>query len=211
MTVVLTERDRSARGEVEGRVVAALLACVARQGIRKTTVDDVAREAGCSRATLYRYFAGKQAILEAAWHDEGRRVRAALRDAGAAATTLEDALVDVLLAAGRELGQHPALAFVAAFEPERLLPHLAFAEGDKVLAAGAETLTPVLAPYLGSARAPRAAEWVARVGLALLCTPTPPVALDDAAAVRGYVREFVLPSVRPDSLRSPVPVPEVTP
>ncbi len=209
--MVLPERESARAGEVEGRVVAALLACVARQGIRKTTLDDVAREAGCSRATLYRYFASKQAILAAAWQTEGQRVRAALRDAGTAAASLEDALVAVLAAAGRELGAHPALSFVAAFEPERLLPHLSFAKGDEVLAAGAETLTPVLAPYVGAERAPRAAEWVTRVGLTLLCTPTPPVALDDEAAVRAYVREFVLPSVQPDTLRSPAPVPEVTP
>ena len=37
---------------VEARAVAALLTCIARYGLAKTTLDDVAREAGCSRATL---------------------------------------------------------------------------------------------------------------------------------------------------------------
>ena len=39
--------------------------CVARVGIAKTTLDDVAREAGCARATVYRNFAGKQDLLQA--------------------------------------------------------------------------------------------------------------------------------------------------
>ena len=41
------------------RLLDATVACIARVGVSKTTLDDVAREAGCSRATLYRYFPGK--------------------------------------------------------------------------------------------------------------------------------------------------------
>ena len=47
----------------EQRLLEATLACLARHGIAKTTLDDVAREAGVARATLYRYFPGKQALL----------------------------------------------------------------------------------------------------------------------------------------------------
>jgi len=38
------------------RVLDAALTCVGRVGLAKTTLDDVAREAGCARATVYRYF-----------------------------------------------------------------------------------------------------------------------------------------------------------
>ena len=40
------------------RTIEATYACVARRGIAKTTVEDVAREAGISRATVYRAFPG---------------------------------------------------------------------------------------------------------------------------------------------------------
>jgi len=196
MTVVLTERGSPARaGDLEQRAVEGLLACVARQGVRKTTLDDVAREAACSRATLYRYFASRQAVLEAALHREADRVTAEVRAAAAAAETLEDALVAILVTAGRELGQHPALTFVAAVEPERLLPHLCFAGGDRFLAVAGAALAPALEPFVEPRRLDRAAEWVVRVGLALLCSPNPPVALDDEPAVRAYVREFLVPAV----------------
>src|ERR1700731_1534478 len=101
--------------DVEGRAVQGLLA----------------REAGCSRATLYRYFASRQAVLDVTVSFEVQRILAALRDAARDADTLEDAIVAILVTAGRELGGHPALTFVAAFEPERLLPQLAFANGDR--------------------------------------------------------------------------------
>lgn len=194
-----------ARPEVEARAVAALLACVARQGLRKTTLDDVAREAGCGRATLYRYFASKQALLSAAGHAEATRIVAALRDATTTAETLEDAVVAILVTAGAELGHHPALRFVADFEPDWLLPHLAFDGGDRFLAAAAAALAPALDRVVGPDHATRAAEWIARVGLCLLCSPASPVALDDEASVRAYAREFIVLALNPISVRSSSP------
>ena len=47
----------------EPRAVEAMLVCIARFGLSKTTLDDVARQAECSRATLYRYFDGKTALV----------------------------------------------------------------------------------------------------------------------------------------------------
>src|ERR1019366_10010071 len=141
MTVWLGEREHQIRGgDRASRAIGALLSCAARQGVRKTTLDDVAREAGCSRATLYRYFASKQAVLDAALRTEARRISAALAAAAATAVTVEDAVVALLVTAGAELGQDPALRFVATFEPEKVLPHLAFAGGDQFLAAATETL-----------------------------------------------------------------------
>jgi AcrR family transcriptional regulator len=207
MSPSLTEREQPvpARPEVEARAVAALLSCVARQGLRKTTLDDVAREAGCGRATLYRYFASKQALLAAAGHAEATRIVATLRAAAAGADTLEDAVVALLVTAGVELGAHPALRFVADFEPDWLLPHLAFAGGDRFLASAADALAPSLDRFVGADHAGRAAEWIARVGLCLLCSPVSPVALDDDASVRDYAREFIVPALSPRSVRSPAP------
>ncbi len=206
MTVGVADRDHETRlADQADRAVEALLTCVARQGVRKTTLDDVAREAGCSRATLYRYFASKQAVLDAALHTEALRITAALADAAAAAGTVEDVVVALLLTAGAELGRHPALRYVATFEPEHVLPHLAFTGGDQFLAAATEVLAPMLAPHVGAPPAPRAAEWITRVGLCLLFDPVPPVDLDDEPAVRAYAREFIVPAVAgdPDRFQPP--------
>jgi TetR/AcrR family transcriptional repressor of uid operon len=195
VTAVLTEREPDARSDLEERAIGAVLACVGRQGIRKTTLDDIAREAGCSRATLYRYFSSKQAVLAAAVLAERERVVDALRAAAADAPTLEDAVVALLVGAGTELGQHPALRFVADFEPEWLLPQLCFAGGDRLLGVAAQVLAPSLARFVGADDAARAGEWVARVALCLLCAPAPPVDLRDEATVRTYAREFIVPAL----------------
>src|SRR6266851_644407 len=63
------------------RMVDATLRCIARWGVAKTTLDDVAREAGCSRATVYRLFpGGKDGLLDAVARTETERFFACLAD-----------------------------------------------------------------------------------------------------------------------------------
>ena len=50
--------DATGANRMEERILDAAIACVAVQGVRATTVDDVAHAAGCSRATVYRTFPG---------------------------------------------------------------------------------------------------------------------------------------------------------
>lgn len=194
---------------IHERAVAATLACVARHGIGKTTIDDIAREAGCSRATLYRYFGGKRELVQTVVRVEAARVAQTVRAAADAADTLEDAVVAMLDTASSELGEHPALRFVAAFEPERLLLHLTFAGGERFLARAGAAIAPSFERFL-PARADRAAEWVARIGLTLWLCPSGPVSLSDPVSLRAYVRAFVVPALDRSSRPSSSPAPVVT-
>jgi len=198
VTATLAAPERSGAPPAEGvaaRAIQATLACIARHGVAKTTIDDIAREAGCSRATLYRYFASKQDLIGATLRSEADRVTTAARDAADASSSLEDAVVAVLGTVGRALAEHEALRFVVTNEWELLLPHLTFSGGDRFLAASGAAIAPMLARFLGTARAERAGEWIARVGLSLWLSPTAPCALTDPACLRAYVRSFVLPAL----------------
>ncbi|MFM7617812.1 MAG: TetR/AcrR family transcriptional regulator [Actinomycetes bacterium] len=185
----------------EQRLLDATLACLARHGIAKTTLDDVAREAGVSRATLYRYFPGKQALLAAAVATEAARMVAAIDAAGAGTTDLEDAVVAMMRTAAYELSHQAALQFALAHEPEQVLPHLAFAGGDAFLAAASSAFAPSLARFLPPERVPRAAEWCARMVLTVL-EPREQALIADDDVVRDMVREFVIPGLVPESLRT---------
>jgi AcrR family transcriptional regulator len=196
VTAALADPPRPAG--IHERAVAATLTCIERHGIAKTTLDDIAREAGCSRATLYRYFGGRSELVTDAVHAEANRVIALVRAAAETADSLEEAVVAMLLTAGVEIGEHPALRFVADFEPEILLPHLTFGGGDRFLATASVALAPSLERFLLN-RAQRAAEWIARVGLTLWLSSTRPFVLTDHAGVRAYVREFVLPAIDPST------------
>jgi AcrR family transcriptional regulator len=47
------------------QIVDAAVACFARDGFHRATMHDVCREAGLSPGAVYRYFSGKQEIIEA--------------------------------------------------------------------------------------------------------------------------------------------------
>jgi AcrR family transcriptional regulator len=107
------------------RLVAATFDCIARYGIAKTTVEDVARQAKLSRATAYRYFpGGKEQLVQATIAWEAQRFFERLAQAVADAPDLESLLVDALMFAHRAFEEHAVLQKVLETEPDRLLPQL---------------------------------------------------------------------------------------
>ncbi|HMG27089.1 MAG TPA: helix-turn-helix domain-containing protein [Acidimicrobiia bacterium] len=184
---------------VEDRAVRATLACVARHGLAKTTFDDVAREAGCARATLYRYFGGKRQLVRITIAREAARIAAGIRAAADAEQTFEDAVVAMFVRAARELRENQALLFLFAFEPELVLPHVTFDAGNRFLIGAGAAISPALGRFLPADRVERAGEWLARVALTHALSPTSPIDLTDEAETRALVRGLVLPGLlRPE-------------
>jgi AcrR family transcriptional regulator len=191
-SVPVTSHDKG------GRIRGAALVCIGRFGLAKTTVDDIAREAGCSRATLYRYFDGKSAIVRAAVAGEFDRVTAALIDAGRAEDTFADAVVAVVVRGTREVRAHDALQFLLAHEPEAVLGHLAFVPGDRVLVAVGDAIAPAFDRWLSPDAATRAGEWLARLVRAYALMPHPAVDLADPADARSFLGNLVIPGLTHD-------------
>ena len=192
MTLVDTDR----LGTQEQRVIDAALRCIARWGIGKTTLDDVAREASCSRATIYRLFpGGKDALLAATTRLELARFFSGLARTFDEAADLEDLLVGGIIFASRALAGHEALQFVLAYEPEVVLPKVAFRQADRVLTTVSAFAAPYLAPHVGADDAPRVAEWVARLVLTYTLCPADGVDVGDEESVRRLVRTYVLPGL----------------
>jgi AcrR family transcriptional regulator len=177
------------------RILDAARTCIARVGVAKTTLDDVAREAGCARATLYRCFPGKQQVLAALVTREIAAIGAEVVHAADDAANLCDATVSVITTAAHALTQHGALTFVATHESEVLIPYLAFERENAVLHAGARLVAPAFARHLSEVRALRLAEWVVRMTLSYLCCPSEHFDVLDATQVRTLVDEFVLPGI----------------
>lgn len=67
--------------ETRDRILQAALDLFLRQGIRKTSIDDVAERAGVTRVTVYRYFSDRQHVINEAFllvNSAFDRIRAAL-------------------------------------------------------------------------------------------------------------------------------------
>jgi AcrR family transcriptional regulator len=188
---------RTEVGTQEQRVVDAVLRCVARWGVAKTTLDDIAREAGLSRATVYRLFpGGKEPLLEAVASSEISRFLRTIAARLEEADSLEELLVAGVTEAGHHLTTHAALQYLMVHEPETVLPRIAFGAMDAVLQMVADFATPYLARYLPAADAPKAAEWVARIVISYVSCPADGVDLANEQSVRRLVRTYVLPGLR---------------
>ena len=185
-------------------LIDAAVRCVARWGVAKTSLDDVAREARCSRATVYRAFpGGKDALFAAVAQAELDRFLDRVTAAVTAAADIEGALIAGITEAGRTLKGHAALQHLLIHEPELVLPHVAFRQFDELLAAVRRHFTASLAPFLDGDEdeAGRVAEWAARITLSYTISPSPIVDTADRASVRRVVRTYVLPGV---AARQPV-------
>lgn len=149
------------------RLLEAGYACIARYGIAKTTIDDVAREASMSRATVYRYFPGGKEQLVGdviAWEAERffLNLTTAVADRHGLAARLEAALVF----AHQAIEDHAVLQKILDAEPERLMPALTV-ESAHLL----DMIKALLRPELGTIQlaegidSERAADWIARMFL----------------------------------------------
>ncbi|HYI60734.1 MAG TPA: TetR/AcrR family transcriptional regulator [Acidimicrobiales bacterium] len=186
------------------RALDSALDLVARWGVAKTTLGDVARATGVSRATLYRTFPGGKDELFALLAQ--REVARFLDVVGRALDSSPDttaALVDGLHAAAVHLEGHAAIRYVLAHEPELAVPVLGFGEMDRLLRLVRRAVAPHLVDRLGPEAAGWTAEWLARVFLSALVNPTPTFALADRAVCDRLVRRYVAPAVVP----APEPVP----
>lgn len=78
------------------RIVTAAYACFEKHGVRKTSIEDIAVKSGVSRQTIYKYFSGKPALIEAIALREmvqvGHEIRKRVRHDGSFGDRLSDAL-----------------------------------------------------------------------------------------------------------------------
>jgi AcrR family transcriptional regulator len=178
------------------RIIDGTLTCLARHGLAKTTVDDIAREAKVSRATVYRVFpGGRDQMLAAVVDTEMARLFSALGVRLGEAHSLTEALVGGIVEASSRIRNHAALAYLVAHEPETVLGHLAFDESDRLLTTASRFTAPFLARWMSPAEAERVAEWATRIVLSYAIAPSPGTDLTDPVDAERLITTFVVPGI----------------
>ena len=181
--------------DVAERILEAALTLVARWGVGKTSLADVAKEAGCSRATVYRAFpGGKNHLFAALGQRELQAYVMAVVDAVDEADDLGDALTRGLVVAARLLRDHDGAQFVLEHEPELFMPFLGFKQVEVLYRFTAQTVGPHLHRHLPPERAEWAVEWVARLFVSYLFNPDDHIDLVVVDDTRSLVEQFVLPA-----------------
>ena len=183
------------------RVAAAALEEFAEHGIRRTSMEDVARRAGVSRMTVFRRFASKQRLVEIVIAREVNRGMQELDLLWEGAETLEDRLVAGFEFAGRYVRGHPLFDRLLRSEPEVLLPPLTL-DGGPVLELYRSLIAHRLQAEVNAGRATTSdidgvAEVIARLAISLLLTRDGTITLEDPNSVRRLVNLTVLPMLQP--------------
>jgi AcrR family transcriptional regulator len=172
--------------------------CLQRFGVAKTTVEDVAQAAGLSRATVYREFGSRDALLLAVAAREADRV------AGEAELFLrrfDDVgswLVEGILFCLREIPKRPLLARFVAPQDLGATGRMVLTS-ERMLAIGAEILRPIFEPAQRAGllheglELDALIEWVLRILMSYLAVPGPPERSEED--LRRLLRAMLLPAV----------------
>jgi AcrR family transcriptional regulator len=182
------------------RVLRGAYECIARDGMAKTTVDDVAAASGVSRASIYRLFpGGKDELLRETVGWEMDRFFLHLGEELGDAADFPEFLERALPLARRELLEHAVLQKVLETDPDRLNA-LITVQQHRVIGAIASYFLPLLERdrdaglVAADADLPPVAEYVARLCLSLIASPGRHD-LGDPAEVRRLVRGELLGGV----------------
>lgn len=178
----LAERRTEAAAE---RILDAAAELFTRRDAASVGMNDIASAAGCSRATLYRYFENREVLFSAYVHRETHRVFAEIGSQLAGVTDPGRRVVEGALAALHKVRENPALASWFASTTRPIGAELA--ERSEVIA----TLVQAFLASLGDGtELELRARWLVRVLISLLQFPG-----RDDGEERLMLERFVAPHV----------------
>ena len=152
-------------------------------------MHEIASAAGCSRATLYRYFENRDALYTAYVHRESYRLYREMTEQINSVVDPRERLIEGILASLRNVRESPALASWFATTQRPIGAELA--EQSEVIKALTEAFVISLGPDDPESVAHRA-RWLVRVMTSLFLFPG-----HDDDDERAMLEEFVVPIVVP--------------
>jgi AcrR family transcriptional regulator len=185
--------------EAGERILAATVEQIEDFGVRRFTVDDLARRLGVSRVTIYRRFAKKSSLLDAALMFELRRLLGDIDAAVARCETLEERLVEGFVHSLTMLREHRLLNRLLRTEPELILPLLtvrggpAIAASREFVAGFARTEVARGGIELSEEQIEALSELLARAVLSFLLTPDSALGLETPGQIRGFAQLYLAP------------------
>lgn len=176
----------------EGRILDAARVCVDRWGLSKVTVDDVAAEAGVSRATLYRLFpGGKDVMFEALRVRELQDFFAGMRDGLRDVESLLEFAVQVSVYAVNRMRCDEHLAMMLATEEGTALKSLTVEGLPRILNVASQYITPLATEFTGHESADEFIELLARLVISHFLAPSPRFDLADPESARRFFAPLV--------------------
>lgn len=155
------------------RILDAALTVMSRYGLARLALEDVAREAGVSRQTVYRYVGNRDGLIGDTIVREEQVFLERMRQAAGRHEELRPALEASIAAALTMAREHPLLDRLLATEPEALLPFLTDGSGP-VLSAARPVVVELLGryvPHLDASDLERTADVASRLIVSYAVSP----------------------------------------
>ncbi len=194
--------------DIRTRLLDAAYEQFCRMGIQRTTMEDVARQAGVSRITVYRRYATKNALVEQVVRREFRRYFDQFLTEIEHAETVADRVVLGFVSSLRTIRRNPLIGGLLAAEPNLLVPSMVN-DGGYTLATVRQFVAGQLRREQRAGNVPAeldadlVAELMVRVSASFLAIPSHLIDLDDDEQLAAVARQFLVPMLesarhRPD-------------
>ena len=183
---------------VPERIVAAAAELISSQGLRGTSVDDIASAAGCGRATAYRYFPGGRAeLLEVTMGEGVDRIFALCAQVTDNAASLAEAVAGTINIAVLELSNDAVVQQLLVDEPDTIATLISPMRIEPLFERASEWGAEHFSRFLEPAIAGHVGEWCVRVVTDHLRSPAPIVDITDPLVARKLVDTFLIPTLIP--------------
>ena len=183
---------------VPERIVAAAAELISSQGLRGTSVDDIASAAGCGRATVYRYFPGGRAeLLEVTMGEGVDRIFALCAQVTGNAASLAEAVAGTINIAVLELSNDAVVQQLLVDEPDTIATLISPMRIEPLFERASEWGAEHFSRFLEPAIAGHVGEWCVRVVTDHLRSPAPIVDITDPSVARKLVDTFLIPPLIP--------------
>jgi AcrR family transcriptional regulator len=198
LTAELGEQEESERRD---QILEAANLCFTQLGIQRTSVQDVARMAGVSRGTVYRYFEDRTILIEAAIEYGAQKFYREVAAAMAKKSTLAEKVGAMAETHAKILLDHRTRNRLMADDAE-LMRHM-ISDGDSAV----RRTTEFLVPYVQEAQdrgevganveVTAASEWLARIIYSFsTVNQAQTFDMSKPATVRRYVEKFAINGLR---------------
>jgi len=119
--------------DAKSRLYLAALDCVKRNGLNKTTMSDIAKEAGIARPTLYKHFKSKLEVLFAGVDAVALEFAESVVEHARQFSSLEERVVETIVYVVQEFPKHPYLSLVLDHDCAFVLRERAFSDEATVV------------------------------------------------------------------------------
>lgn len=184
--------------EASERILDVALDCFVEVGIRRTSMDDIARAAGVGRTTVFRRFESKDQIVRIVVMRIVTRILEDVRAAFLNEADLDAALTEAVVASVRAYREDPLFAKVMRTEPDAFLGTLTQGESsvvDIIRASVTGWLGEGGGGPLSDRDAEATGEILIRLGISLIVAPGGMIPIDDDEGLRSFLLRYVAPGV----------------